>query len=217
MWFTPIDFQSWPRSQIFYYFSKIAPTGYSMTVNMDVTNLRKNLKEANLKFFPAYLWLVTRNLNQQIEFKIAEKDGVLGYYDTLTPLYANFHEDDHTFSLMWTDYTDSFLQFYQAYAENKNSFGHVHGILSQPQTPPPENAYTISCVPWISFTHFAVHSYENKAYYFPSVEAGKFFQQDDRILMPFSVTCHHAATDGYHVKCFLESLQKDMDDFQRYL
>jgi len=217
MQFTPIDFQSWPRSQIFYYFSKMAPTGYSMTVNMDVSNLRETLKKANLKFFPAYLWLVTRNLNRQIEFKIAEKDGVLGYYDTLTPLYANFHEDDHTFSLMWTDYTDNFLQFYQAYLENNNNFGHIHGILSQPQTPPPENAYTISCVPWISFTHFAVHSYENKAYYFPSVEAGKFFQQDDRILMPLSVTCHHAATDGYHVKCFLESLQKDMDDFQRYL
>lgn len=39
MIFTPIDFTTWPRAEIFYYFSKMAPTGYSITVNMDVTAL----------------------------------------------------------------------------------------------------------------------------------------------------------------------------------
>lgn len=215
--FTPIDLKNWPRGQVFYYFSQIAPTGYSMTVNMDVTQLRKTLGKAGLKFFPAYLWLVTKNLNRQTEFKVAVKDGVLGFYDTLTPLYAGFHEDDHTFSLMWTEYTDHFPQFYQAYVENQKRFGNVHGVLAQPQTPPPENAYTVSAIPWVSFTHFAVHSYENKPYYFPSVEAGRFFEQDGRTMMPLSITCHHAATDGYHAKQFLESLQDDMNSFQNYL
>ena len=114
--FTPIDLQTWPRGQMFYYFSQMAPTGYSMTVNVDVTEMRKTIREAGLKFFPAYLWLVTKNLNRQTEFKVAEKDGVLGFYDSLTPLYASFHENDHTFSLMWTEYTDDFLQFHQAYS-----------------------------------------------------------------------------------------------------
>lgn len=217
MKFTPIDLQKWPRGQMFYYFSKMAPTGYSMTVNVDVTEMRKKLKEAEMKFFPAYLWLVTKNLNRQMEFKVAEKEGVLGYYETLTPLYASFHEDYHTFSLMWTEYTEDFGKFYQMYLKNQENFGHVHGVLSTPQTPPPDNAYTVSCVPWISFTHFAVHSYENKPYYFPSVEAGKFFEENGRILMPLSITCHHAATDGYHVKCFLESLQRDINEFSQFI
>ena len=216
MKFTPIDLQTWPRGQMFYYFAKMAPTGYSLTVNVDVTTLCQTLKAAGLKFFPAYLWLVTKNLNKQIEFKVAEKDGVLGYYDTLTPLYASFHEDDRTFSLMWTEYDDSFPAFYQRYAENQAKYGQTHGVLAQPGRPP-ENAYTVSCLPWVSFSHFAVHSYENKPYYFPSVEVGKFFQQDGRTMMPLSLTCHHAATDGWHVKCFLEAMQSDMDSFARYL
>ena len=66
--------------------------------------------------------------------KVAEKDGVLGYFDTLTPLYASFHEDDHTFSLMWTEYTDSFSHFYKTYEENRKLFGCNHGVLCQPQT-----------------------------------------------------------------------------------
>lgn len=138
--FTPLDLRTWPRGQMFYYFSKMAPTGYSMTVELDVTELRAAAKRNGIKFFPAYLWLVTKNLNKQVEFRVAEKDGVLGYYDTLTPLCASFHEDDHTFSLMWTEYSDSFPEFYRAYLENQQRFSDVHGVLSQPETPPPANA-----------------------------------------------------------------------------
>ena len=75
---TPLDLETWPRREIFYYFSKMAPTGYFLTVNLDVTEMLAALRSENLKFFPAYLWLVTRTLNQQAEFKVAEKDGQVG-------------------------------------------------------------------------------------------------------------------------------------------
>lgn len=214
MTFTTINLQTWSRGQMFHYYSKMAPTGYSLTVTVDVTQMCAELKDENLKFFPAYLWLTTKILNKQIEFKVAEKDGQLGYYDTLTPLYANFHDDDKTFSLMWTEYQKDFTVFYQNYVQNQIEYGGNHGVLAQPKTPPPENSYVVSCVPWISFKHFAVHSYENKPYYFPSVEAGKFYEQDGKLLMPLSITCHHATTDGYHVNCFLEELQREMNCFQ---
>jgi chloramphenicol O-acetyltransferase type A len=214
MKFTPIDLQTWPRGQMFYYFSKMAPTGYSLTVDLDVTQMRSTLKKVGLKYFPAYLWLVTKMLNRHVEFKVAELDGQLGYYDTLTPLYATFHEDDKNFSLMWTDFNEDFSVFYQHYLKSKERYGENHGVLAQPETPPPANCYTVSCVPWITFSHFAVHSYENKPYYFPSIESGKFYEKDGRTLMPLSITCHHATTDGYHVSCFLTDLQKAMDCFQ---
>lgn len=204
--FTPIDLRAWPRGEVFYYFSKIAPTGYSLTVDWDVTALRARAKAAGVKFFPAYLWLVTTALNRQPEFKLAERDGRLGYYDTLTPLYAAFHGDTHTFSLMWTPYDADFRAFHAAYLGDQRRYGDNHGILAQTERTPPENAYTVSCVPWIPFRHFAVHSYENKPYYFPSVEAGRFEERDGRLWMPLSVTCHHAAADGYHVSRFLEDL-----------
>ncbi len=216
MKFIPIDLQQWNRGEVFYYFSKMAPTGYSLTVNMDITEMHRVLRKAGKKFFPAYLWLVTKVLNEQVEFKIAEKNGKLGYYNVLTPLYACLHEDEKTFSLMWTQYDDSFLDFYDAYIVDQKEHGRNHGILAKKQTSPP-NAYTVSCVPWISFGHFAVHSYENKPYYFPSIETGKFFEKDGRLCMPFSITCHHASTDGYHVSCFLEKLQGEFHSFEQYL
>lgn len=215
--FTPLDLRTWERGEQFYYFSKMAPTGYSLTAHLDITEMRNALKLAGIKFFPAYLWIVTRTLNLQTEFKIAEKDGKLGYYETLTPLYAAFHEDDKTFSLMWTEYNEDFKEFYRSYLENQKRFGKNHGILAQKQLLPPENSYTVSCVPWISFGAFSVHSYENKPYYFPSVEAGKFDVKQGQTILPLSITCHHAATDGYHVACFLDTLQADIQIFEKFI
>lgn len=214
--FTPLDLNTWARGQIFYYFSQMAPTGYSLTVKLDITRMKAALDDAGLKFFPAYLWLVTKTLNEQQEFRIAEKDGQIGYYDHLTPLYATFHEDDKTFSLMWTEYSDDFRAFYDAYCCNQHQYGENHGILAQPGMLPPPNAYTVSCVPWISFQHFSVHSYDNKPYFFPSVEAGKFEAENGRLMLPLSITCHHATTDGYHVSRFLAQLQAEADHFNQY-
>ena len=132
-------------------------------------------------------------------------------------MYAAFHPDDHTFSLMWTEYSDSFPAFHQAYLDNQAAYGAHHGVLSQTDRLPPPNAYTISCAPWVPFTHFAVHSYENKPYYFPSVEAGRFREAGDQTLLPLSLTCHHAATDSCHVGRFLARLQADADAFDGFL
>lgn len=109
--FHPIDMQAWARAQMFYYFTQMAPTGYSLTTLIDVTAMYKIIKSKHLKFFPAYLWVVTTMINKQIEFKIAVKDQTLGYWDTLTPLYATFHEDDKTISFMWTEYCERFQIF----------------------------------------------------------------------------------------------------------
>ena len=43
--FTPIDPAAWNRYDLFCYFSQAAPTGYSLTVNVEVTRLRLCLRE----------------------------------------------------------------------------------------------------------------------------------------------------------------------------
>lgn len=215
--FTPIDFASWPRRETFYYFSKMAPTGYSLTVDLDATRLFRTLKAANCRLFPAYLWLVTRNLQRQEAFCLAEQDGVLGHYHCLTPLYAAFHQDDKTFSLLWTAYDDEFPAFQAAYLQDKARHGDHHGILGKAGETPPPNAYTVSCLPWVSFRHFAVHSYERQPYLLPSVESGKLRQEGKKLLLPLSLTVHHAAADGWQVQEFLHSLQQEMDRFGDFL
>ncbi|WAJ24376.1 CatA-like O-acetyltransferase [Lacrimispora xylanolytica] len=210
--FTPLDLQSWSRGQMFYYFTQMTLTGFSLTATLDITIMKKALEERQFKFFPAFVWAVTTILNQHMEFKIAIKEEMLGYWDTLTPLYPTFHEDNKTISQIWTPYSNVFKDFYSGYLDNEKEYGNHRGVLAQPVSSLPANCYSVSCLPWIDFQHFSLHSYENKPYYFPTIEGGKFTANGDKVSMPISISVHHATTDGWHVKCFLEELQALMNE-----
>ena len=208
--FHSIDMQTWPMAQSFYYYTQMAPTTYSITITMDIAILRKTLKSKGYKFFPAYLYLVTRAIGKQQQLRIGSQNDSIGYWDNLTPAYPQFHEDDKTTSLLWTEYDENFQVFYKQYIEDTTQHGNSHGILSSKGLPP-ANVYIISCIPWFSFNSFSLHNHGIKDYYFPSFEAGGFTENEDKITMPLSITVHHATTDGYHLKVFFEELQWTMD------
>jgi len=208
--FTPIDRNTWPMAQAFYYYTEIAPTSYTINVKMDVTVLRRVLKDRGFKFFPAYLYLVTRVICQQEHLRVGLQGEVLGHWNTLVPAYPQFHEDDKTTSLLWTEYTACFRDFHEQYLNDTRLYGGGHGILSA-KGMPPANTYVISCIPWFTYESFSLHNHGLKNYYFPSFEAGGFTEVSGRIWMPLSVTVHHATTDGYHLKVFFETLQRLMD------
>lgn len=126
----PLDQKTWPMAQTFYYYTQIAPTSYTVTVNMDVTILRQELLAKGYKFFPAYLYFVSKTIARQQELRIGVKENVLGVWDYLTPVYPQFHKEDKTTSLLWTEYNDNFAEFYHQYRSDTQQHGHSHGILS---------------------------------------------------------------------------------------
>ncbi len=85
-----------------------------MTVSLDITKLHQQVKEKGLKFYPAFVYCVSKQIAVTKEFRMGrDKEGNPGYYDILHPNYTIFHEDDHTFSDVWTGYTEDFKTFYK--------------------------------------------------------------------------------------------------------
>ncbi|HOO27724.1 MAG TPA: chloramphenicol acetyltransferase [Lachnospiraceae bacterium] len=213
--FHPIDFDHWDRKQYFYYFTKMLPTGFSISVETDITNTYHMIKKQNKKFFPAYLYLASKLISEQQEFRIASQNGQLGYYEVLHPSYACFHQDDKTMSHMWTAYAPDFGTFYQNYTEDQNNFADHHGIQAKPGMPP-QNLCMIGMLPWVSFTSYAPVPFAAGSCYFPVLQAGKFFDKEGKKMMPLSITVHHAVADGYHVSLFLEKFQTCMAHPERW-
>ena len=171
--FTPVDRASWSRRQAFWYYTEAAPTAYSVTCRLDVTNTRQALKEAGLRFFPAYVWLVTEAISHQSAFRLAERDGVLGHWSQLVPAYPRLCREDGSTALLWTAHQPSFRGFHAAYLADCARYP-AQGDLLTRKGPPPENSYVISCIPWFTFDSFALQTQRPKGYFFPSFEAGAF-------------------------------------------
>lgn len=127
--FTPINRKTWPMEQRFCYYTQMAPTSYTVNVKLDVTTLRNTLKDKGYKFFPAYLYLVTRAISNQAELRVAVKDSILGHWNHLTPAYPQFHEDDKITSLLWTEYNECFSNFYKQYIQDKKNMGILMAFL----------------------------------------------------------------------------------------
>ncbi|MDE7372502.1 MAG: chloramphenicol acetyltransferase CAT, partial [Clostridia bacterium] len=86
--FKPIDINTWPRAEEYRLFTeKWSTICYTVTVKVSVQNTVSFLKEKGIKFVPAILWLITRELQKQENFMLAVKDGKLGKWEAIHPMY----------------------------------------------------------------------------------------------------------------------------------
>lgn len=78
--FNSIDFENWERKDYYNYYINFLKCRYSMTVNIDVTELLSVCKDRNVKFFNAFMYAILKTVNSHKEFRIArDKEGNLGY------------------------------------------------------------------------------------------------------------------------------------------
>nr|WP_277622954.1 CatA-like O-acetyltransferase [Lactiplantibacillus plantarum] len=88
-----INPEAWPRQTYFYYFTKIAPSGFSLTVKMDITATLAWTKAHHGKFNAVYLYLVSRLLTTHPEMRIGYLNDQLVTFDVLHPSYTILHAD----------------------------------------------------------------------------------------------------------------------------
>ena len=120
--FTPFP-ADWARSSHFQYYTKgFVKSVNSMTVRMDVTHFLAEVKRRNLKFFPAFAALTGQVVASIPEMCTAvDENGTPGYYSYLNPNFTIFHEDDKTFSDVWSEYDADFDTFYRNLVADANS------------------------------------------------------------------------------------------------
>lgn len=91
--FNIIDMNQWERAECYKHFSTIAKSTYSITVDVDITELFHYTREHNLRLFPTFTWVVTTAINKQEEFRMGfDEEGNLGIWDEIYPDYSVLDE-----------------------------------------------------------------------------------------------------------------------------
>lgn len=214
--FTPIDATTWPRREHFNYYRNLLPCGYSIAARLDMTRFRAMLEQQGLKFYPSFIWCVSHNILSHPAFRMGvDKDGNPGYHDVMHPNFTVFHEDDHTFSDMWTEHNEEFATFYHQFQADVAAYGDNHGIKAR--TGQPANFYCISCVPWLNFESYASFVAGGQPNLFPVITYGKFVEENGKWTMPLAIGISHASADGWHTSEFINDLQVLLDTVQLHL
>lgn len=207
MGFHLYDRRQWPRSKYYDYYRNIIKTRYTLTDEIDVTQLLKQVNRRGLKFYPVFVHILMQAVNEQPEFRMAldgEKNP--GYFDVCHPSYTVFHEDSHTFSDIWTYYDENFERFYAQMTKDIQDYGHIHEIKAKPGQP--ANFTSISCIPWLNYKAYAIDTYAESDMLFPIILFGRYENKNDRWVLPLSVSMNHAAADGWHVCQFINRVKE---------
>ena len=146
-----IDLENWCRKEHYLYYTNSLNVEVNMTANIDVSELLSFCHTNGYKFYPTLIYCVTKVLNRIENFKMfKDKNGDLCVWDSLVPNYTIFHEEDHTFSDCWTDFTDDFGSFYKNITSDMELGKTKRGI--KVKSGQPANFYCVSCTPWTAFT-----------------------------------------------------------------
>lgn len=212
--YTVIDQQTWPRQRYFYYFTKMNPTGFSLTVDLDITATKNWAHAHHVKFNAVYLYLVSRLLTHHPEMRVGYADEQLVTFDVLHPSYTVIHAD-HSISNLWTAYDPDFNVFYQRYLSDLDQYGDVCGPM--PKAPRSANLVNVGSLPWVNFSSYTPLPFKPLTTFFPIFQAGQFQTVGNQVTMPLSVTINHATADGYHVSTLFNELQRGLRQPENYL
>lgn len=214
--FNLIDTDSWTRKPYFEHYLNQVKCTYSMTVDIDITLLRAELKNMGIKLYPALIHMIATVVNRHCEFRTClDSEGRLGVWDRMSPSFTIFHEEDKTFSSIWTPFSEEFRTFYERYLQQTEMYKNAKQLF--PDTNEPPNTFPISSIPWVSFTGFNLNVYNGGDYLLPIFTMGKYHGQDKRLLLPLSVQFHHAVCDGYHAGVLFSELQELALDCKSWL
>lgn len=204
--FEKVDIENWARKEYYETYMNVIPCTYSMSVKLDITNLRNYIKENKLKFFPVILFAISKILNDHKEFKMGFNDKKeLGYFSCINPSYTIFHEDTQTFSSIWSEYNEDINEFYKNVMEDLEKYKDIHKMVAKD---PVNNSFNFSSLPWVNFESFSLNLQKGYEFLAPIITVGKFYKENDKISLPLSFQIHHSVSDGFHAARFVNELQE---------
>lgn len=206
--YTIVNLNEWSRGSLFKFYIDKMRIVMSLTADVNVTNLRAYSKKNNLNFYPLMLWVVSKIINSHDEFKYSWDDvGNLIKWDFVSPSYTDFHADDENFVKMVTEYSDDLFEFCSRVDKDRQRHKNERAILFNQ----PPNFFDVSCLPWIKYSHFDIHVFDEGKFLAPGVTWGKFEEKDGKLIMPLTMNIHHAVADGFHLSRFFNEVQELMD------
>jgi Chloramphenicol O-acetyltransferase len=203
-----IDLENWKRREHFEFFYRMDYPQYNICANIDVTHLLYFVKENKIPFYYAMIYSVMKVTDQSENFRyrVRENKQVV-LHDKLHPSFTDMSADatDDLFKFVTLDMQDDLFKFVKLAketSEKQKLYFDYAPMIGR------DDFIYITCIPWISFTHLSHTISINRNDSVPRISWGKYFEQEGKVLLPFSVQVHHAFVDGVHVGQYIEKLQK---------
>lgn len=206
-----VDIENWKRKEHFEFFYKMDYPQYNICMDLDITNFLSFTQKEKLSFYYSMIYAVTRIANESENFRYRIRDGKVILHDVIHPSFTEMNDDvsDDLFKMVTVDLIEPIADFVEEArkeSQDQKIYFDPKKLIGR------DDLIYITCIPWISFTHLSHTISLKKDDAVPRISWGKYYNEGDKVLLPFSVQVHHALADGIHVGRYIERLQSYLDN-----
>lgn len=208
-----IDIDNWRRKDHYNYFKQLDYPHFNICGNIDITKHYRYIKENEIPFFISVLYAATKTANEIKEFRFRIREDKLVEHEAVSPSFTVM-TDDEVFSFCTAKFLDRYSDFKDnALAEIEK----VKNNVNIEDEPGRDDLLYITSIPWISFTNITHPIQMNPVDSIPRISWGKYFEENGKFKLPFSVQAHHALVDGMHVGQYFKIIQETFDNPEKHL
>lgn len=189
-----ITFGDEHRQKHFEFFRKMDHPHFGITANVDVTAfLQMVRKSPSLRFTPAIVYLLSRAAFETTPFRWRIREGEIVEHDTLQPSFTVPTKVSRAFSFCTVRWEEDPVAFHRAAVRTMEEMKNNPSFEDEADQ---DNYLFLSAFPWASFTSVTHAMNGRPEDSVPRITWGKYFKQENRVLMPLAVQAHHGLVDG---------------------
>lgn len=207
---TEIDLNTWNRKEHFNFFLKTDLPFYNTCFNIDISNLKLKVKELNLSFNSSLIYLTIKSLLRVENFMLRYENGKIIKYDELIPSFTHIKENEDLFRFISVKYNNDIFIFNEMVEEEIKKSSKYFDLDELKDS---TNFVFISSLPWIPFTGIDHTLSLNKFDTIPRITWGKYYKENNKIVLPYNIQVNHLFIDGLHVGRFYQYLNEEVNNF----
>ncbi len=204
-----IDICKWNRKVYYDYYRNYDNPCFSLSVNIDITMLIEKINEKKLKFFPVFLYVLMKSINEIEELKYRVRGEKVVLHETVSPSFTVLNKSEN-YVFCYTEYHQDFESFYNNVLNNIDKAIKGGDLIDEEGK---DDLIFISSLPWISFSSITHPFSKNDPHSIPRITFGKYFQDGNSYLLPFHIQVHHGLCDGLHIGRLIENIKEMIISF----
>ncbi len=200
-----ISMDTWKRAVHFSVFRNSAQPQYCVSMELDLSNFLKLVREKHYSFTMAFIYAVTKCANEVEEFRYRFLDGQVVLFDRIDTSFTYLNPETELFKVVQVPILETMEAYVEmASAKAKAQEEYFTGPMGI-------DVFQFSPFPWVSFLNISHTDSGKKDQATPIFDWGKYYEKNGKTVMPFSIQVHHSFVDGVHIGKFIEKLQQYLD------
>lgn len=200
-----IDKAIWARRDIYEMFSKIDYPFYSVTIPIDVTNVKSISKSKGISFYFLMIWVCTKAINSVSEFRIRIRGEELVLPHQINPSFTYMSKNSERFQIVTVPWEVDYDYFC---VKAKNQSAQQTSFIDN--TAETDDLIYFSCTPWFDFTALTNEHNLDKDDTIPRVAWGKYYEDNGSLWVHMSIEVNHRTIDGFHIGKLKEAIDNEI-------